>query len=103
MGLWLTALNVKYRDIGQAVPFLVQAWMYLSPVMYPSSLVSDELRPYYGLNPMAGVIEGFRWSILGTATPDWGMMCVSTVMMCVLLVSGLYYFRRTESSFADII
>jgi len=103
VGLWLTALNVKYRDIGQAVPFLVQAWMYLSPVMYPSSLVSDKLRPYYGLNPMAGVIEGFRWSILGTATPDWGMMCVSTAMMCVLLISGLYYFRRTESSFADII
>jgi lipopolysaccharide transport system permease protein len=103
VGLWLTALNVKYRDIGQAVPFLVQAWMFLSPVMYPSSLVSPQWRPYYGLNPMAGVVEGFRWSILGTATPDWTMMCVSGLVVGLLLVSGLYYFRRLESSFADII
>jgi ABC-type polysaccharide/polyol phosphate export permease len=103
VGLWLTALNVKYRDIGQAAPFLVQAWMYLSPVMYPSSLVSPGLRPYYGLNPMAGVIEGFRWSILGTTTPDWNMMWVSSAVVGVLLISGLYYFRRIESTFADII
>ncbi|MFO1096247.1 MAG: ABC transporter permease [Planctomycetaceae bacterium] len=103
VGLWLTALNVKYRDVGQAVPFLVQAWMWLSPVVYPSSLVSPELRPYYGLNPMAGVIEGFRWSILGSTTPDWSMMGMSTAVVIVLLVTGLYYFRRIESSFADII
>jgi lipopolysaccharide transport system permease protein len=103
VGLWLTALNVKYRDVGQAVPFLVQAWMWLSPVVYPSSLVSPELRPYYGLNPMAGVIEGFRWSILGSTTPDWTMMGVSTAVVLVLLTTGLYYFKRIESTFADII
>ncbi|MBL8852201.1 MAG: ABC transporter permease [Planctomycetaceae bacterium] len=103
VGLWLTALNVMYRDIGQAVPFLVQAWFYLSPVVYSSSLVPEKWRPYYGLNPMVGVIEGFRWSILGSTTPDWTMMAVSTAVVSVLLVSGLYYFRRTESTFADII
>lgn len=103
VGLWLTALNVKYRDVGQAVPFLVQAWMWLSPVVYPSSLVSPGMRPYYGLNPMAGVIEGFRWSILGSTTPDWTMMGVSTAVVVVLLITGLYYFKRIESTFADII
>lgn len=103
VGLWLTALNVKYRDVGQAAPFLVQAWMWLSPVMYPSSIVSPEMRPYFGLNPMAGPIEGFRWSILGTATPDWSMMGVSAAVVAVLLITGLYYFRRIESTFADII
>lgn len=103
VGLWLTALNVKYRDIGQAVPFLVQAWMYLSPIVYPSRLVSPELRPYYGLNPMAGVIEGFRWSILGSSTPDWTMLGVSSTVVGVLLITGLYYFRRIESTFADVI
>jgi ABC-type polysaccharide/polyol phosphate export permease len=103
VGLWLTALNVKYRDVGQAVPFLVQAWMYLSPIVYSSSMVSEELRPYYGLNPMVGVIEGFRWSILGSTTPDWTMMSVSAGVVGVLLITGLYYFRRTESTFADVI
>ena len=103
VGLWLTALNVKFRDVGQAVPFLVQAWFYLSPIVYPSSKVSAELRPYYGLNPMVGVIEGFRWSVLGSTTPDWIMMSVSATVVGLLLISGLYYFRRTESTFADII
>jgi lipopolysaccharide transport system permease protein len=103
VGLWLTALNVMYRDVGQAVPFLVQAWMFLSPIWLPSSLVPAHLRPYYALNPMVGVIEGFRWSILGSTTPDWTMMAVSTAVVSVLLVSGLYYFRRTESTFADVI
>ena len=103
VGLWLTALNVKYRDVGQATPFLVQAWFYLSPIVYPSSLVSPELRTYFGLNPMVGVIEGFRWSVLGSTTPDWRMMGASAAVVSVLLISGLYFFRRTESTFADII
>lgn len=103
VGLWLTALNVKYRDVGQATPFLVQAWFYLSPIVYPSSLVSPHLRTYFGLNPMVGVIEGFRWSVLGSTTPDWRMMGASAAVVSVLLISGLYFFRRTESTFADII
>ena len=103
VGLWLTALNVKYRDIGQAVPFLTQAWMWLSPIVYPSSLVPEHLRMVYGLNPMVGVIEGFRWSLLGSPAPDWTMVIVSGVVVVALLVSGLFFFQRTEASFADVI
>ena len=102
-GLWLTALNVKYRDVGMAVPFLIQAWMWLCPIVYPSRLVPEAWRPVYGLNPMVGVIEGFRWSLLGTASPDWTMMTVSFGVVAVVLVGGLYYFRRTEQTFADVI
>jgi len=103
VGLWLTALNVKYRDVGQALPFLVQTWMWLCPIVYSSNSVPRHLRPIYGLNPMVGVIEGFRWSWLGTSTPDWTMMTVSFAVVAILLVGGLYYFRKTEDTFADII
>lgn len=103
VGLWLTALNVKYRDVGQAIPFVLQAWMWLSPIVYPSQQISDRLRPLYGLNPMVGVIEGFRWSLLGSVTPDWSMMAVSAAVVCSLLVGGVYYFRKTEVTFADVI
>ena len=103
VGLWLTALNVKYRDVGHVVPFLLQAWMWLSPVVYPSSLVPEGWRVLYGLNPMAGVIEGFRWAVLGKAAPDWAMLAASAAVVGVLLVSGLFYFRKTEKTFADII
>jgi len=103
VGLWLTALNVKYRDVGQAVPFLTQAWMWLSPIVYSSQQVPEHLRPLYGLNPMVGVIEGFRWSLLGSTEPDWTMMAVSASVVAALLLGGLYYFRRTEDYFADII
>jgi lipopolysaccharide transport system permease protein len=103
VGLWLTALNVKYRDVGQAVPFFTQAWMWLSPIVYSSHQVPEHLRLLYGLNPMVGVIEGFRWSLLGSSAPDWTMMAVSTTVVAVLLTGGLYYFRKTEDTFADIL
>jgi lipopolysaccharide transport system permease protein len=102
-GIWLTALNVKYRDVGQIVPFLLQAWMYLCPIVYPISLIPPRWRLIYALNPMVGVVEGFRWSILGTSTPDWTMMFVSLAMVTGLFVGGLYYFRKTEIAFADVI
>ena len=103
VGLWLTALNVKYRDVGMAVPFLTQAWMWLCPIVYPSQNVPEHLRPIYGLNPMVGVVDGFRWSVVGTMPPDWTMLSASFAVVAALLVGGLYYFRRTEVTFADII
>jgi lipopolysaccharide transport system permease protein len=103
VGLWLTALNVKYRDIGHIVPFLSQAWMWITPIVYSSSMVPEQWRAVYGLNPMVGVVEGFRWAILANAAPDWTMMAVSSTAVLLLLVSGLYYFRRLEVTFADVI
>ena len=103
VSLWLTSLNVKYRDVGQAVPFLTQAWMWLSPIVYTSESVPEHLRPIYGLNPMVGVIEGFRWCVLGTTTPDWRMMAVSISATVALLIGGLWFFRRTEATFADVV
>jgi lipopolysaccharide transport system permease protein len=102
-GIWLTALNVKYRDIAQVVPFLLQAWMWICPVVYSSQMIPAKWRVLYGLNPMVGVIEGFRWSILGTSAPDWTMITVSGLMVALLLLGGLYYFRKTEIAFADIV
>jgi len=102
-GLWLCALNVKYRDVGQLVPFLSQAWMWITPVVYSSSMVPEKWRTLYGLNPMVGVVEGFRWAICGKSLPDWTMMGVSTAVVVLLLVGGLYYFRKIENTFADII
>jgi lipopolysaccharide transport system permease protein len=103
VGLWLTALNVKYRDVGHTIPFLVQIWMYASPVVYPVELVPDNWRLVYGLNPMVGVIEGFRWGLLGRGAPDFGLMAVSLGAVVVLLVGGVVYFRKTERVFADVI
>lgn len=102
-GIWLTALNVRYRDIGMAVPFLVQIWMYLCPIAYPISLVPERFRALYSLNPMVGVIEGFRWSLLNLSSPDWSMIGISFLSTFVVLVGGLFYFRRVESTFADVI
>ncbi len=102
VGLWLSALNVKYRDFQYTVPFLIQIGMYASPVVYASSLVPESMRVWYGLNPMAGVIEGFRWALLGTGTPS-AMVLVSVGMVIVLLVSGMFYFRRMEQYYADIV
>ena len=102
-GIWLTALNVKYRDVGMAVPFLIQTWMYLCPIIYPSSIVPERFQMLYALNPMVGVIDGFRWSLIGTTPPDWNMMATSLVMMLLVLFVGLVYFRKIETSFADII
>jgi lipopolysaccharide transport system permease protein len=103
VGLWLSAMNVQYRDVRYAVPFLVQFWMFASPVTYPSSIVPEGWRALYGLNPMAGVIEGFRWALLGTETSPGPLTAVSVGAALVLLVSGAYYFRRMEKTFADVV
>jgi lipopolysaccharide transport system permease protein len=101
--LFLSALNVKYRDVGHAIPFLVQFWMYASPVVYSVGLVPEKWRLLYGLNPMVGVIEGFRWALLGKGQPDFGTMALSTIMVIALLFGGIVYFRRMEQTFADVI
>jgi lipopolysaccharide transport system permease protein len=103
LGVWLAALNVRYRDIVYTVPFLVQALMFASPVGYPSTLIPAYLRPLYGLNPLAGLIEGFRWASANLTTHPWSEVAVSFGVTVLLLVVGLIYFSRTESSFADII
>ncbi len=102
IGLWLSALNVKYRDVRYTVPFLVQAWLFATPIAYPSSLLSEPWRTLYGLNPMVGVVEGFRWALLGTNTSPGPMVAVSALMALSLLFSGAFYFRRMEKTFADI-
>lgn len=103
VGLWLSALNVQYRDVRYTVPFVTQLWLFISPVAYPSSIVPEPWRLLYGLNPMAGAIEGFRWSLLGTAGPSAGMLLVSVGVALALFVSGLFYFRRMEKTFADVV
>jgi lipopolysaccharide transport system permease protein len=103
-GLWLAALNVAYRDVGYVTPFVVQAWMYASPVAYSATLIPAGLAEYaYWLNPMAGVVQGFRWAILGTGQPSLGLLAISTASALVLLASGLVYFRRMERTFADVV
>ena len=102
-GLWLSALNVAYRDIRYAVPFLTQIWLFATPVAYPTSIVPEAWRPLYALNPMVGVVDGFRWALLGTSRPALMTVGVSAASVLLLLASGLYYFRRTERTFADII
>lgn len=102
-GSFLAALNVRYRDVHQALPFLVQLWLFASPIAYPSSLLSEPWRMIYGLNPMAGVVEGFRWALLGTGPAPVGMLLVSTLTAVALLVGGAYVFRRMERSFADVV
>jgi len=101
-GLWFSALNVEYRDIRYAVPFLTQFWLFATPVAYPSSLLTEPWRTLYGLNPMVGVVEGFRWALLGT-TPSGSMLVLSVIAAVLLLGTGLYYFRRVEETFADVI
>ena len=103
VGLWLSALNVQYRDVRYTIPFLTQFWLFASPVAYPSSLVPEQWRVLYGLNPMAGVIEGFRWALLGKGSGPGPMLAVSVLVTVVLLVSGAYYFRRMEKTFADVV
>jgi lipopolysaccharide transport system permease protein len=103
VGLWLSALNVKYRDIRYVVPFLTQFWMYATPIAYSSSIIPEKWRWLYSLNPMTGVVEGFRWAILGKSSLDVFSLSVSAGMVLVLLIGGLYYFKRMETSFADII
>ncbi len=103
VGLWLSALNVQFRDVKHIVPFLAQFWMFATPVVYPSSLVPARWRAWYGLNPMAGVVEGFRYALLGKATSPGPMIWVSAAVVLVLLFGGLLYFRKMESTFADVV
>ena len=94
---------MKYRDVGHAIPFMVQIWMFVSPVAYPVSLVPEKWRFFYGLNPMAGVIEGFRWALLGQTAPDTLVMTASLAVFSMLVFAGLMYFRQMERQFADVI
>jgi lipopolysaccharide transport system permease protein len=103
VALWLAALCVRYRDVAVVIPFLVQIWMYASPVAYPARLVPDRWRLLYGLNPMATVIEGFRWALLGMEAPNKTLMAVSSVAVMVILYGGLVYFKRMERVFADVV
>lgn len=104
VGLWLAALNVQYRDVAYVTPFLTQLWLYVTPIAYPASMVPEGWQLIYSLNPMAGVVEGFRWALLGTEQGAPGMqLVISSVVALVLLVSGYTYFRRMERSFADMV
>jgi lipopolysaccharide transport system permease protein len=103
VGLWLSALNAMYRDVRYVMPFLVQFWLFASPVAYPSKLVPARWRLLYGLNPMAGVIEGFRWAIVGQGQPPGLMFAVSAVMTIVVLIGGLAFFQRLQSTIADYV
>lgn len=103
VSLWLAALNVQFRDVRYIVPFIVQFWLFITPIAYSSSLLSEPWRTLYGINPMAGVVEGFRWALLGTDTAPGPIIAVSTLVAIVLLLSGILYFRRMEKSFADVV
>jgi len=103
VGLWLSAINVKYRDVRHTIPFLIQTWFFVSPVILPASLVPEAYRVYYGLNPMAGVIEGFRWCLLGVGEGPGEMFWASVGVSVFILMTGVYYFRRTEDFFADMV
>ena len=103
VGLWLAPLNVRYRDVGHAIPFLVQAWMYCSPILYPVALVPERWRLLYSLNPMVGVIEGTRWCLVGGERPDLPTLLITILVTLPILLGGLVFFRRMESAFADVI
>jgi len=103
VGLWLSALNVQFRDVRYVVPFLTQFWMFATPIAYPSTLLSERWRTLYALNPMVGVVEGFRWALLGTQTAPGPIVLASSLAAVGLLVSGAFYFRKMEKSFADVV
>ncbi len=109
VGIWLSALNVQYRDVRYVVPFFVQMWLFVTPVIYPGSRVTAKLAEHglpawvYGFNPMAGVVEGFRWALLGSSSSPGALIATSTIVSAVILVSGMYYFRRMERIFADVV
>ncbi|MCS7047888.1 MAG: ABC transporter permease [Verrucomicrobiae bacterium] len=102
VGVWLSALNVEYRDVRYTIPFLTQIWFFATPIAYPSSLLPESVRAIYGINPMAGVVDGFRWALLG-GSPPGPLLGVSIITVVVVLVTGLIYFRRMERTFADVI
>jgi len=103
VGFWLAAMNVQFRDVGYTVPFLTQFWMFATPIVYSSSLLPEPWRTLYGVNPMAGVVEGFRWALLDTNTAPGPIVIVSSLVALALLVSGAFYFRRMERTFADVV
>ncbi len=103
VGFWLSALNVQFRDVRYTVPFLTQFWLFATPIAYPSSLLSEPWRTLYGINPMVGVVEGFRWALLGTDTAPGPIIIVSSLVALGLLVGGAFYFRRMEKTFADVV
>ena len=103
VGLWLSALNVQYRDVRYTISFLVQVWLFATPVAYPSSIVQGKWKLLYGLNPMVGVVDGFRWALLGKPESPGLPLLISIIVVLTLLVGGLYYFRRLEQQFADIV
>ena len=103
VSLWLSAMNVEYRDIKYIVPFIVQFWLFATPIAYPSTLVPEPWRELYAINPMVGVVEGFRWALLGSATAPGPMIAVSSGAALVILISGAFYFRRMEKTFADLV
>ena len=103
VSLWLSALNVQFRDVRYVIPFLTQVWLFATPIAYPSSLIKEPWRTIYGLNPMAGVVEGFRWALLGAKTAPGPMVIVSSAAACLVLASGALYFRRMERTFADVV
>jgi lipopolysaccharide transport system permease protein len=102
VGMWLSALAIQYRDVRFAMPFIAQLLMYAAPVVWPASLVPEQLRPLYGLYPMAGVIEGFRSALLGTNPMPWDLILPGTLSAVVIAISGAFYFRRLERIFADV-
>ena len=103
VGLWLSALNVQYRDVRYVLPFLIQFWMFATPIAYPSSLLSERWRTVYALNPMVGVVEGFRWALLRSGSAPTAMLAVSAVVSVATLIGGAFYFRRMEKLFADVV
>lgn len=103
LGLWLSALNVAYRDVKYVVPFMLQAWLFVTPVVYPADALPASVQVAYGINPMVAVVEGFRWAVLGAAPPNWGMIATSLAALALVLGTGLAYFRRVERYFADVI
>jgi lipopolysaccharide transport system permease protein len=103
VGLWLSAMNVLYRDIGYMIPYITQLWFYLTPIVYPASEVPEQWQLFYALNPMVGVVEGFRWALLGTSDAPNPMIAVSATISIVVFITGMFYFRRMERTFADMV
>ena len=103
VGMWLSALNVEFRDVRYVVPFLIQIWLFATPIAYPSSLLPEPWRTIYGLNPMVGVTEGFRWALLGTTTAPGPIIIVSSLVTLIILFTGIIYFNRMERTFADVV
>jgi len=103
VGLWLSALNVNYRDVNYVLPFLTQVWFFMTPITYSTSMIPDKAQLLYALNPMVGVVEGFRWALLGTGTAPGPLLAISTTIAIIVLISGLFYFRRMERTFADMV